>query len=72
VDYLSHGISPLPQSTEESGEETATETLEEGAEARSSALESFTSNLNDRAREGKIDPLIGRESEVQSTIQILV
>ena len=55
VDYLSHGISPLPQSTEESGEETATETLEEGAEARSSALESFTSNLNDRAREGKIE-----------------
>jgi len=71
VDYLSHGISPLPQNTEEAGEETTTETLEEGAEARSSALDSFTTNLNDRAREGKIDPLIGRESEVDRTIQIL-
>jgi ATP-dependent Clp protease ATP-binding subunit ClpA len=71
VDYLSHGISPLPQNTEESGEETATETLEEGTETRSSALDSFTTNLNDRAREGKIDPLIGRESEVERTIQIL-
>ena len=71
VDYLSHGISPLPQNTEDAAEETTTETLEEGKEARSSALDSFTSNLNDRAREGKIDPLIGRESEVERTIQIL-
>jgi ATP-dependent Clp protease ATP-binding subunit ClpA len=71
VDYISHGISPLQQNIEESTEETATETLEEGAEARSSALDSFTSNLNERAQEGKIDPLIGRESEVERTIQVL-
>ncbi len=71
VDYLSHGISPLPQNKEEGTEEATTETLEEGVEARSSALDSFTTNLNDRSREGKIDPLIGRESEVERTIQIL-
>jgi ATP-dependent Clp protease ATP-binding subunit ClpA len=71
VDYMSHGISPLPQNFEDSGEGNATETLEEAPETGSSALDSFTSNLNDRAREGKIDPLIGRDKEVERTIQIL-
>jgi len=71
VDYISHGISPVPQKFEEGAEANATETLEEAPEAGSSALDSFTSNLNDRAREGKIDPLIGRDKEVERTIQVL-
>ena len=71
VDYMSHGISQLQQSNADDSEDTATETQDGGAQANSSALESFTSNLNDRAREGKIDPLIGRDSEVDRTIQIL-
>ncbi len=71
VDYMSHGISQLQQNNADDSEDTATETQEEGAQAGSSALASFTSNLNDRAREGKIDPLIGRDSEVERTIQIL-
>ena len=71
VDYISHGISPVPQQFEEGSEENTAETLEEGAGSASSALESFTSNLNDRAREGKIDPLIGRDKEVERTIQVL-
>ena len=71
VDYISHGISPLPQSADEAEEDTATKTVEGGAEASSSALDSFTTNLNERAREGKIDPLIGRQSEVDRTIQVL-
>jgi len=71
VDYISHGISPLQTGAEESGEETLEEGLEQGAETRKSALENFTSNLNERAREGKIDPLIGRVDEVERTIQIL-
>jgi len=71
VDYISHGISPLQRNIEEDGGETATETVEEGAETSSSALDNFTSNLNDRAREGKIDPLIGRANEVERTIQVL-
>jgi ATP-dependent Clp protease ATP-binding subunit ClpA len=71
VDYISHGISPLQSSAKDGLDETTAATLEEGTEAGSSALESFTSNLNDRAREGKIDPLIGRQSEVERTIQVL-
>ena len=71
VEYISHGISPLQKSAADTGEEVEAETQEEGAETRKSALESFTSNLNERAREGKIDPLIGRVSEVERTIQIL-
>ena len=71
VDYISHGISPVEKSTGDSVEEAEAEGLEEGADARGSALDSFTSNLNERAREGKIDPLIGRADEVERTIQIL-
>ena len=71
VDYISHGISPLPQNFEDGSEDNAAETLEESAEASSSALDSFTSNLNERAKEGKIDPLIGRAKEVERTIQVL-
>jgi ATP-dependent Clp protease ATP-binding subunit ClpA len=58
VDYISHGISPLAKNDADDSEETAELGQEEGQEGGGSALESFTSNLNDRAREGKIDPLI--------------
>jgi ATP-dependent Clp protease ATP-binding subunit ClpA len=71
VEYISHGISPLPTNVEGDADEAVAETLEEGAEASASALDSFTSNLNERAREGKIDPLIGRADEVDRTIQVL-
>jgi len=71
VDYISHGISPLPQNFEDGSEDNAAEALEENTEASSSALDSFTSNLNERAKEGKIDPLIGRAKEVERTIQVL-
>jgi len=69
VDYISHGIS-APQQEEDGAAET-TETVEEGADSQRSALDSFTTNLNARAQEGKIDPLIGRDQEVQRTIQVL-
>ena len=71
VDYISHGISPIQSDSEGDAEETATEGSEEAAESRKSALDSFTANLNARAREGKIDPLIGRQKEVERTIQVL-
>jgi len=71
VDYISHGISPLPQNFENEGEETTSDAIEEGADAGGSALDSFTSNLNEKAKEGKIDPLIGRDKEVERTIQVL-
>jgi ATP-dependent Clp protease ATP-binding subunit ClpA len=71
VEYISHGISPVQSDFQNGGEEATEEALEEGAESKQSALDSFTSNLNDRAREGKIDPLIGRGDEVKRTIQVL-
>ena len=70
VDYISHGISPVESGENEKAADAETETFQEGAESKS-ALELYTSNLNERAREGRIDPLIGRGHEVERTIQVL-
>ena len=45
--------------------------MESEPEAEASALEQYATNLNQRAIEGKIDPLIGRELEIERTVQIL-
>ena len=47
------------------------ENYEEGDEAGSEALEKYTTNLNKKAEEGKIDPVIGREKEIKRVIQVL-
>ena len=68
VNFISHGISkatPVGGQKDEPEAEAA-----EGAEA-GGALESFTQNLNQMAIDGKIDPLIGRDNEVERVIQIL-
>ncbi len=71
VNYLSHGIrktDPLepakPAAPGSSGEE-------EEREGKETPLDQFTQNLNQLAREGRIDPLIGREAEVERVIQVL-
>ncbi len=70
VNFISHGISKVPG--ENQPELPAPEESEEGVAApERSPLDIFTVNLNDRARAGKIDPLIGRDNEVERTIQIL-
>ncbi len=69
VNYISHGISKVPGESEPSL--PAPEEGEEGAAQEKSPLDVFTVNLNERARQGKIDPLIGRGPEVERTIQIL-
>ena len=68
VNFISHGIS---KASPTGGQKEETEA--EGAEGEQAggALESFTLNLNQMAVEGKIDPLIGRENEVERVIQIL-
>ena len=73
VNFIAHGIKkndpPEPTKSNESaseGEEAATEKNE-----KSSPLEQYTQNLNQMAKDGKIDPLIGREYEVERVIQIL-
>jgi len=70
VNFISHGISKVPG--EGQPELPPPEEQEEaGATQEKSPLDVFTVNLNERARQGKIDPLIGREQEVERTIQIL-
>ena len=69
VSYISHGVTrddnlefeALPGDDAEGG----------ASETRKTALESYTVNLNEEAREGRIDPMIGREFEIERTLQIL-
>lgn len=73
VNYISHGISKVPgnsdasktpRGTESEGEEKVVKTGQE-------ALDAYCNNLNDKARRGRIDPLIGRDKEIERTVQIL-
>jgi ATP-dependent Clp protease ATP-binding subunit ClpA len=73
VSYISHGIAKRPgmsasrpvKGSEE--DEDGEKVVKQGTEA----LEAYCVNLNEKAKNGKIDPLIGREPEVERTIQIL-
>jgi ATP-dependent Clp protease ATP-binding subunit ClpA len=69
VNYISHGISKVP--SENPSESQAAEEGEESSGAERSPLDVFCINLNEQARLGKIDPLIGRSRELERTIQIL-
>lgn len=71
VNYISHGISKIH---DEESSETLSSSAEEEAPTEAAAkspLEQYASNLNELARIGKIDPLIGRKDEVERTIQVL-
>ena len=72
VNYISHGIAKVPTDGTESKtirgtDEGAGEEPKTGAEA----LDAYCINLNEKAKDGKIDILIGRDKEVERTIQIL-
>ena len=69
VNYVSHGLSRGAEPREQSREEQPE--ADKDAEAGGSALEKYCSNLNQLASEGRIDPLIGRQLEVERTIEIL-
>jgi len=69
VSYVSHGISKEQDNLDGLPFQEETEQVE--GEQKEGPLEAFTVNLNERAVEGFIDPLIGREKEVERTIQIL-
>jgi len=73
VNFISHGITKSPQGEEKNkGKEGEKEEEPgEGREAQASPLEQYTVNLNQMAKDGKIDPLIGREPEVERVIQVL-
>jgi ATP-dependent Clp protease ATP-binding subunit ClpA len=81
VSYISHGISKVPgqsnpktvRGTAENGEKNTKEKGQQKkpAQQQETALKQFTVNLNEKAKIGKVDPLIGRHAEVDRTIQIL-
>ena len=68
VNFISHGVSKADDD-EPVNPETAEES--ESGEEGGSALSKYATDLNKHAKDGKIDPLIGRDSEVERTIQIL-
>ena len=68
VNFISHGISKTPQAAPAKSESDAETEQEPSA---GGALENYTLNLNALAQQGKIDPLIGREKELERAIQIL-
>ena len=70
VNFISHGISKLHDDAGSQPRPGSAE-IEEGEQAGANPLEKFAENLNELARIGKIDPLIGRRSEVERTIQVL-
>src|SRR6202162_5895238 len=75
VNYISHGIAKRPGMSEARpvrGSEAETDTKGgDDSKKKAAALEAYCVNLNKKAREGKIDPLIGRDAEISRTIQVL-
>jgi ATP-dependent Clp protease ATP-binding subunit ClpA len=74
VNFIAHGIKKSdPPEPAKSGEGASQEgsDKEEPADGKATPLDQFTQNLNQMARDGKIDPLIGREHEVERVIQVL-
>ena len=68
INFISHG---LPQVPGESGGDEQESSLDSEPEPEASPLQQYATNLNQRAIDGKIDPLIGREVEIERTVQIL-
>ena len=73
VNFIAHGIkkSDPPEPAKSNDSSGSDGDKEEVAEGKGSPLDQFTQNLNALARDGKIDPLIGREHEVERVIQVL-
>jgi ATP-dependent Clp protease ATP-binding subunit ClpA len=71
VNFISHGISKLDSSDEQVNNDEMIDEPIEAPNDENNMLESFTSNLNQQAEQGNIDPLIGRDSEVERVVQVL-
>jgi len=70
VNYLSHGLSKVSEERAEKDESGAGQEAEREGEG-GTALEKYATNLNKLAMEGRIDPLIGRQLEIERTVEIL-
>ncbi|MBM3526069.1 MAG: AAA family ATPase, partial [Alphaproteobacteria bacterium] len=73
VNYIAHGIAKVPgeKPTRAASSSSEEEAPEKPSRKGKEALETYCVNLNKKARQGRIDPLIGRDAEIERTIQIL-
>ena len=76
VNFISHGISKRAGMSEPRGvrgveDDSTTVEGEDGKKRSTDALEAYCINLNQKAKDGRIDPLIGRDKEIERTIQVL-
>ena len=71
VNYISHGIAKNSQDEPEDLEDGGSEFTGEEGEADARPLDKFATNLNIKAQNGEIDPLIGREKEIERASQVL-
>ena len=71
VNYISHGIAKNSQDEAEETEDGASEYGNEEAESDAKPLDKYAANLNQKAIDGEIDPLIGRDHEVERASQVL-
>ena len=71
VNYVAHGISKVVGDNEDDTEPEGVRGDSSEEETAQTALQAFATNLNEMARRGHIDPLVGRDSEVERVIQIL-
>ncbi|HLF09989.1 MAG TPA: AAA family ATPase, partial [Gammaproteobacteria bacterium] len=69
VNFVSHGVPKIQDAKSDADDSASIDGERGGSEA--SALERFTTNLNAQAEAGRIDPLIGRQLEIERTVQIL-
>ncbi len=71
VNYLSHGIAKTGDGEPAPGSEDGEGTVGEAGDGKADALAEYATDLNAAARDGRIDPLVGRSEEIERTIQIL-
>ena len=72
VNFIAHGVAKKPGASEDRAIHGVDEEVDGELEVgNGEALDAYCVNLNEKAREGKVDPLIGREREVDRAIQIL-
>ena len=73
VNYVSHGISKFADQSESAGDgQGASEEVSDATAQEESLLQQFALDLNEEARQGRIDPLVGRAAEVERVSQILI
>ncbi|MEJ6473914.1 ATP-dependent Clp protease ATP-binding subunit ClpA [Pseudoalteromonas piscicida] len=71
VNFISHGISKIEDEHEQEDHEEMQDDSGDIQQEEKTKLENFTSNLNVQAESGRIDPLVGRDEEVERTVQVL-